>query len=103
MVPAKLEVGRVTLAFLKVMSTFLKTPSKGLSGVDIMKVTGLPSGTVYPLLARLLTNGYLDAEWEDADPRKVGRRPKRLYRLTKSGEKAVHDIIERWPLIKYLN
>ena len=33
-------------------------------GFDIMDVTGLPSGTVYPALRRLEEAGYVDSKWE---------------------------------------
>jgi DNA-binding PadR family transcriptional regulator len=54
-------------------------------GREIMKGTGLRSGTVYPALARLATKGYLEAEREIGDPR-VLERPLRIhYRLTTRG------------------
>ena len=34
-------------------------------GFDIMDVTGLPSGTVYPALRRLEENCYVKWQWEN--------------------------------------
>ena len=36
-------------------------------GFDIMDVSGLPDGTVYPALRRLEEAGYLDSQWEDEE------------------------------------
>ena len=33
-------------------------------GFDIMDATGLPSGTVYPILGRLERDGYVRSRWE---------------------------------------
>ena len=36
-------------------------------GFQIMEVTGLPSGTVYPVLRRLEREGAVASEWEDEE------------------------------------
>ena len=55
-------------------------------GFQIMDVTGLPSGTVYPVLRRLEKEEAVDSEWEDADEASTaGRRRRRVYQLTDSG------------------
>ena len=43
------------------------------------------SGTLYPLLLRFEAAGWLTSEWEDVDPKEVGRPRKRFYRLTPTG------------------
>lgn len=54
-------------------------------GFDIMDATGLPSGTVYPVLRRLERGGFLASNWEDpAVALAVGRPRRRMYRLTAS-------------------
>lgn len=50
-----------------------------------MQATGLASGTLYPLLHRLLEAGWLTARWEEADPAAQGRPARRYYRLTPQG------------------
>lgn len=47
--------------------------------------SGLPSGTVHPILARLETVGWLTSRWEDIDPRAEGRPARRYYQLTPDG------------------
>ena len=56
-------------------------------GFEIMQVSGLPSGTVYPALRRLERAGHLDSTWEDeAAAHAEGRPRRRVYRLTASGQ-----------------
>lgn len=56
-------------------------------GFQIMEVTGLESGTVYPVLRRLEREKVLESEWEDEETaREAGRPKRRVYRLTPSGE-----------------
>lgn len=56
-------------------------------GFEVMEVSGLPSGTVYPALRRLEQSGHLTSEWEDEVAAHAEGRPRRrTYRLTPSGE-----------------
>lgn len=52
-------------------------------GYDLCSVTGIKSGTLYPLLIRLESQGYLEAEWRQ--PVASGRPPRHVYRLTAAG------------------
>jgi DNA-binding PadR family transcriptional regulator len=52
-------------------------------GYDIMKETGLFSGTLYPLLMRMTEQGLVEAEWRE--PAQPGRPARHAYRLTASG------------------
>lgn len=52
-------------------------------GYDLMKATGLLSGTLYPLLMRMTDNGLVEAEWRE--PAQQGRPPRHVYRLTAAG------------------
>lgn len=66
-------------------------------GLDIMRETGLPSGTVYPTLTRAEASGLVRGRWEgrataDAD----GRPRRRYYELTKAGQQALADALERF-------
>ena len=67
-------------------------------GFDVMDVTGLPDGTVYPILRRLERRGVLVGAWEDeARARLEQRPPRRYYRLTPLGEEAMEEVLERFP------
>jgi len=52
-------------------------------GYDLMKQTGLLSGTLYPLLMRMTEQGLVEAEWRE--PARPGRPARHAYRLTASG------------------
>ena len=52
-------------------------------GYDLMKETGLLSGTLYPLLMRMADQGLIEAEWRE--PVQPGRPARHVYRLTASG------------------
>lgn len=52
-------------------------------GYDLMKQTGLFSGTIYPLLMRMTDGGLVEAEWRE--PTQPGRPARHAYRLTTKG------------------
>ena len=70
---------------LKVLAAFLVDESGKHYGYDIIKKTGMLSGSLYPILARLEHDGLVESQVEDADPRVIGRRQRRYYRLTNVG------------------
>ncbi len=55
-------------------------------GFDIMEVTGLPSGTIYPALRRLEALELVTSDWEqDTTARKEGRPAAALLRAHARG------------------
>ena len=52
-------------------------------GYDLMKETGLSSGTLYPLLMRMAEKGLIEAEWRE--PARPGKPARHAYRLTAAG------------------
>jgi len=76
---------RITGPTLKVLSTLLASPRDELSGADIGRTARLPSGTLYPILLRLESAGWLESRWETDDPTALGRPRRRLYRVTGIG------------------
>jgi DNA-binding PadR family transcriptional regulator len=72
-------------------------------GFDIMDATGLPDGTVYPLLRRLEKRGVLVGAWEDEADARVEQRPqRRYYRLTPLGDESLAEVTERFPALHRL-
>ena len=63
-----------------------------IHGYDLMKATGLKSGTLYPLLMRITEQGLVEAEWRD--PIAPGRPPRHAYRLTAQGLAVARKIDE---------
>lgn len=76
---------RLTTTVARVLRQFLEHPSKPCYGFDLMHATGLASGTLYVILARLERAGWLTSEQEDIDPAAYARPARRLYRLTSDG------------------
>lgn len=61
-------------------------------GFDIMDATGLPSGTVYPILRRLDADGVVRSRWEkEGVARREQRPPRRYYELTAGGKMIAAD------------
>jgi PadR family transcriptional regulator, regulatory protein PadR len=82
----------------------LQTISQGYCyGFDIMDVTGLPSGTVYPALRRLERDGVVQSKWEgEALAQEQDRPPRKYYRLTRLGQGALLSAVRRYPLLEQL-
>ena len=66
-------------------------------GFDIMEITGLPSGTIYPALRRLEALELVTSDWEkDVKARKEGRPRRRYYELTASGQQHLAEAEARF-------
>lgn len=66
-------------------------------GFDIMEVTGLPSGTIYPALRRLEALDLVTSDWEkDLTARKEGRPRRRYYALTPAGRRQLGEAEARF-------
>jgi DNA-binding PadR family transcriptional regulator len=60
-----------------------KRPRAWQYGYELSQVTGLKSGTLYPILMRLCDRGLLESQWQAAA--QPGRPPRHVYRLTAEG------------------
>lgn len=66
-------------------------------GFDIMDATGLPSGTVYPILRRLDAEGHVRSRWEkEGLARREQRPPRRYYELTAVGRQVAREAVTRY-------
>ena len=74
---------RMTAPLERVLGAFLADPAAPRYGYDLMKAARLPSGTLYPLLARLEHQKLVTSEWET--PQQEGQRPRKYYQLTGEG------------------
>ena len=68
---------------LSVLAALSEQPSDWQHGYSLAKLTGLKSGTLYPILIRLADRGLVEACWQD-EPQ-PGRPRRHLYRLTAAG------------------
>ncbi len=69
-----------------------------LYGLEILrKLEGNPrmaigEGTVYPILARLKSEGLLESQWVEAE----AGHPRKYYRLTRSGRTRIREMAAFW-------
>ncbi|WP_309117689.1 PadR family transcriptional regulator [Saccharothrix sp.] len=76
---------RMTQPTKAVLAALLADAAREQYGLELGAASGLPSGTVHPILARLEAVGWLRSRWEDVDPSATGRPRRRYYRLTPEG------------------
>jgi len=79
---------KLTKPLERVLRVFLADTSARRYGYDLMKAARLPSGTLYPMLARLQDQGLVTSEWEPPPADAGGRPPRKYYQLTGEGVRA---------------
>ncbi|HZS46948.1 MAG TPA: helix-turn-helix transcriptional regulator [Blastocatellia bacterium] len=66
-------------------------------GFDIMDMTGLPSGTVYPALRKLEQSKFLTSKWEKQSVANKDQRPlRKYYEITVTGREALAEAVKRY-------
>jgi PadR family transcriptional regulator, regulatory protein PadR len=75
-------LGRIGKATVDVLAVLIDSDQPRW-GLEIIKLTGRPSGSVYPLLDRLERAGWVTSGWDEDSDRRGPRR--RMYRLTADG------------------
>ena len=83
---------RATGATLDVLEALL-LPDEELYGLKIAKTVDRPTGSVFPILARLEDLGWVVSEWEQGDPVTRGPR-RRFYRLSPEGLAGARTMLE---------
>lgn len=78
--PRRPNLSRQTRTLLATLSA---EPRAWRHGYELSTLTGLKSGTLYPLLIRLNDQGLLNSEWRPVEH--PGRPPRHMYQLTLSG------------------
>lgn len=64
-------------------------------GYDLSKRADVRSGVLYPVLHRMLGEGWLTDGWEDPTSIRGKRPPRRYYELTDEGRRALGGMIEQ--------
>ncbi|MGD1057985.1 MAG: PadR family transcriptional regulator [Solirubrobacteraceae bacterium] len=82
---------RLTLQTQAILAVLLRSITTPLYGLEMAKAADLPSGTIYPILARLERSGWVESALEDIDPKVAGRRARRYYTLTAEGERIAQN------------
>jgi PadR family transcriptional regulator, regulatory protein PadR len=86
------RLSRVTAAILDVLEVLIASSGVGCHGFAIAKDVKRPTGSVYPILARLERAGWLESYWE-SEQSDHGRPRRRLYSLTPDGLLAARDLL----------
>src|SRR5581483_1627970 len=72
-----------------------------LYGFDIIDITGVPGGPVYPALSRLDDAGFVISKWESQKIAQAEQRPARkYYELTREGREALAEAVKRYRLLE---
>ena len=83
-------LSRVTPATVDVLAVLSEAAGE-CWGLQVIKQSGRPAGSVYPILERLESIGWLSSYWETDDARSGPRR--RYYELTEGGASAASETI----------
>ncbi len=83
------RITEATVAVLEVLSQ----SDEPCWGLRIIKSSGKPAGSVYPILDRLESAGWVTSSWEDDATRPGPRR--RYYELTQGGASAAAAAIRK--------
>src|SRR5215468_5760791 len=83
----------MTLQTIAVLQAMLEAPTHAHYGLQLAGKTHLPTGTIYPILARLEKAGWVSSTWEARDPSELERPRRRLYLLTGSGAQAARSAL----------
>src|SRR5688572_8186790 len=76
---------RITLQVQLTLRAMLDEPDSELYGLELVEATGLPPGTIYPIMARLENAGWVSSRWEEIGQEAKGRPRRRYYRLSADG------------------
>lgn len=81
-----------TAAVVRVSAALLEAPDERQWGYDLTKRSKVRSGVLYPILSRMLDEGWVTAGWEDPAVITDKRPPRRYYVVTPAGQSAMRDM-----------
>jgi PadR family transcriptional regulator PadR len=84
---------RKTLASVQVAIALLERPNDQHWGYELAKRAGVRSGVLYPMLTRMLNDGWLTDGWEDPTTIQEKRPPRRYYELTDKGRNELRALV----------
>ena len=74
---------------LSVLAALGNCPADWLYGLELARLTGLKSGSLYPILLRLADRGMLESRW--LEPTEPGRPRRHAYRILPTGLAALAE------------
>jgi DNA-binding PadR family transcriptional regulator len=93
-----MAIVRVTHTTMQVLTELMGRLGDEWYGAELCKATGLPGGSLYPILARLETEGWVVSRWEEPERHQVQHRPRRRYYLvTSAGAVGIRRLMARGP------
>jgi PadR family transcriptional regulator PadR len=84
---------RMTPTTRAVLRVFLDRPSSSRYGFDVARESGIATGSLYPILARLEEAGWLTSAWESSEDIGAGRPRRRYYQLSADGVVATRSAL----------
>ena len=78
-----------------VLAMLKEAPLYGGEVIQLLRTKGqilVSEGTIYPLLSRMRSEGFVETEWRETP----AGAPRRYYRLSRSGQKAVAEFRDEW-------
>lgn len=85
---------RKTHALVQVAMALLDEPASQHWGYELSRKAGVRSGVLYPMLTRMLDEGWVTDGWED--PATIqGRPPRRYYELTDKGRLELGGLLQQ--------
>lgn len=86
----------MTHALVQVSAALMNDVTGRHWGYELSRQSGVRSGVMYPILQRMLDEGYLADGWEDQEQvGRVKRPPRRYYQVTDAGMTALGAILVR--------
>lgn len=85
---------RTTYTLVQVALVLMADPAAKHWGYELGKQASVRSGVLYPMLTRMLAEGWLSDGWEDTTTIH-GRPPRRYYQLTDQGRLALGAIVDK--------
>ncbi len=76
---------RRTTAVVQVAAALMERPGDRHWGYDLSKRAQVRSGVLYPVLRRMLEEGWLSDGWEEPAQERAKRPPRRYYEITERG------------------
>ncbi|MGW1676051.1 PadR family transcriptional regulator [Saccharopolyspora sp. NPDC002376] len=78
---------------MQVASVLMGNPTSKHWGYELGRQAGVRSGVLYPMLTRMLDEGWLTDGWEDPETIQ-GRPPRRYYELTEEGKLELGAVLQ---------
>lgn len=85
---------RKTHASVQTALALMADPDARHWGYDLVKRANVRSGVLYPVLDRMLTEGWLKDRWEHPTELQTRRPPRRYYEVTEQGRKALAELLD---------